>query len=91
MPTTKPIGTGDDRDFADGRDTVTYAVALPADAARGALTIVARMQYQAIPAAWARGLRATTAKASVSFLRMYDAAQNAPETLALTVATLDPQ
>ena len=86
---TRPVGIGNDEDFTGGRDVVTYAVALP-EGQRGALTITARLQYQAIPAAWANGLRASQAEESKAFLRMYDAAQNAPETLALTVATIDP-
>ena len=86
---TRPVGVGTDDDFTGGRDVVTYAVTLP-DSARGSLTIVARLQYQAIPAAWANGLRSSTTKPAQTFLRMYDAAQNTPETLAQTVATLDP-
>ena len=72
-----------------GRDTVTYALALP-ESARGALTVIARLQYQTIPAAWANALRTSTTGASRWFLRMYDAAPKTAETLALTVATVDP-
>ncbi len=86
---THPVGVGTDDDFTGGRDVVTYVAALP-DTARGALSIVARLQYQAIPAAWANGLRTSTTKESQSFLRMYDASQNQPETLAQTVATIEP-
>ncbi len=86
---TRPVGVVGDRNFANGRDTVTYAIALPPDSARGPLTIVARLQYQAIPSAWANGLRASATPASRAFLRMYDAAPNTPETLALTLATLE--
>ena len=86
---TRPLGAEGDRNFAGGRDTVTYALTLP-DSARGALTVIARLQYQAIPAAWANALRTSATKASQSFLRMYDAAPRDPETLALAVATVDP-
>lgn len=86
---TRPIGTGGDDDFTGGRDTVTYSVTLP-PAGQGALTVVARLQYQAIPVAWANALRGSATPASQSFLRMYDAAPKAAETLALGVATVDP-
>jgi len=86
---TRPVGTDGDRDFVSGRDTVTYSLTLPGSAG-AALTVVARLQYQAIPAAWAKALRTSTTGASRLFLRMYDAAPKAPETLALTVATVDP-
>lgn len=85
---TRPVGIGDDRNFVGGRDTVTYAISLPPDAARGALMVIARLQYQAIPTAWADGLRASQTRESRTFLQMYDKATNAPETLALTVATV---
>ena len=84
------MGTSDDRNFANGRDTVTCALTLP-ESARAALTVIARLQYQAIPAAWANALRTSATPASRSFLRMYDAAPKAPETLALAVATVDPE
>ena len=86
---TRPVGTDGDPDFASGRDVVTYALALP-ESAREALTVIARLQYQAIPAAWANALRASDTQASKSFLRMYDAAPRAAETLALAVAAVDP-
>lgn len=86
---TRPVGTGDDRNFVNGGDVVTYALALP-ESARGALTVIARLQYQAIPAAWANALRESNTRASQSFLRMHDAAPKAAETLALTAAAVDP-
>ena len=85
---TRPVGTDGDPDFVGGRDVVTYALALP-ESGRGALTVIARLQYQAIPAAWANALRASNTRASQSFLRMYDAAPKAAETIALAVATVD--
>lgn len=85
---TRPVGVDGDRDFTAGRDTVTYAVVLP-ESARGSLTVVARLHYQAIPAAWANSLRSSSTEASRTFLRMYDAASHAPETLASAVATVD--
>lgn len=84
---TRPVGIGDDQNFSDGRDKVTYAPSLPASAT-GALTIVARLRYQAIPPAWADGLRDSTTEEARTFLRMYDAMPKSPETLALTVATV---
>ncbi|MBX7184072.1 MAG: cytochrome c family protein [Vicinamibacteria bacterium] len=86
---TRPVGTAGDADFTDGRDVVTYALALP-EGRQGGLTVIARLQYQAVPPAWANALRASATPASRSFLRMYDAAAKTPETLAWTVATVDP-
>lgn len=85
---TRPVGVDGDRNFTAGRDTVTYALALP-KSARGALSVIARLNYQAIPAAWAQALRSSSTAASRSFMRMYDAAPNPPEILASAVATLD--
>lgn len=85
---TRPVGVDGDRNFTAGRDTVTYALTLPASA-RGTLNVVARLRYQSIPAAWAHSLRSSSSEASRTFLRMYDAASNAPETLASATATVD--
>jgi len=86
---TAPVGTQGDADFAAGSDTVTYDIELPADAPAG-LTLIARLFYQPIPPAWADGLRASETEESRDFLRMYDAADKAPESLATTVLVLDP-
>lgn len=85
---TRPVGVDGDDDFVDGRDTVTYSVALP-EGATGRLTIVARLYYQAIPPAWVDALRPSKTDEAASFVAMYDKADVGPETIALTVETVD--
>ncbi|MCC7012875.1 MAG: hypothetical protein IT454_09960 [Planctomycetes bacterium] len=85
---TRPVGIEGDGDFADGRDTVHYSLALPASAA-GNLTVIARLEYQTIPPGWADGLRDSKTPEAQTFLRMYDEAPKTAETLAIT-ATIVP-
>ncbi len=85
---TRPIGVEGDDDFADGRDTVTYSVALP-DGPAVPLTIVARFYYQAIPPAWVDALRSSKTDEASSFVAMYDRADVGPETIALTVESVN--
>lgn len=78
---TAPVGLGpDDDDFADGADTVTYALSLPPDS--GPLTLRARLGYQAVPPAWAEALRASDTDEARRFLELYDRTEAAPEILA---------
>jgi len=81
---TAPVGVNDD-DFGDGGDTVTYRVAAPGGSEQ--LVIVARLMYQPIPPLWADALRESKTPEAADFVRMYDAADSAPETIALTVET----
>ena len=85
---TRPIGTETDSSFAAGGDVVSYRVAIQEEA-QGTLTLVARLLYQPIPPAWADGLRDSKTPEAAAFLRMYDAADKAPETIALTVELVE--
>lgn len=80
---TAPMGVGDDPDFVAGGDTVHFAVPLPA--AAGRLTVVAFVRYQTIPPHWVTPLRSLEARECVDFVRMYDAADKAPELVAVAV------
>jgi hypothetical protein len=83
---TAPVGLGEhgDDDFVDGADTVTYAVALPADARA---TITARLCYQPVPPAWAAALEDSNTVEARRFLEMYRRIDFAPEILASAVFT----
>jgi hypothetical protein len=81
---TAPVGLDGDDDFAAGSDVVTYAVALP-PSAKDELRIVVNFVYQAIPPAWADGLRASGAERARTFLELYDRADPTPETLAVAI------
>jgi hypothetical protein len=80
---TVPVGTDGDADFVAGGDTVHYAVPWPAD--RGAATVVVWLLYQTIPPHWVAPLRAVDAEECRTFVRMYDAADRTPETVAVAV------
>ena len=85
---TAPMGLGDDADFEAGADLVHYRVKL--EGASGAsLTIVAWFLYQPVPPAWVDALRDVDTEECKRFVRMYDAADKTPETLALTVKILE--
>lgn len=80
---TAPVGVGDDKDFRPGEDTVHVDIALP----RGAgddLLVVAWLLYQPIPPAWVAPLRTVDTAEARRFVKMYDDAKPAPETLAVT-------
>jgi hypothetical protein len=81
---TLPVGTEDDADFADGGDVVRFRV--PANVARKDLVVVVWLLYQPVPPHWVDALRGVGAEETERFVRMYDAADKGPETLALTVA-----
>lgn len=83
-PETQPVGTGNDFDFTAGGDTVAYAVPVPASA-RGGLRIVAWLHYQSVPPAWVDALRQVDAEAAHTFVRLYDKADKAPETVAIGI------
>jgi hypothetical protein len=85
---TAPVGTDGDENFAAGEDRVRYRVSLP-EGTSGRLVVVAWLHYQTIPPEWVDPLRAVDADETDRFVRMYDAADKAPETLALTVGLLD--
>ncbi|MGE0141657.1 MAG: hypothetical protein AB7I19_15145 [Planctomycetota bacterium] len=80
---TVPTGVGEDEDFLPGEDTVQYRVKLGAGQQR--LSIVAWFLYQPVPPAWVEALRGTDTEEAKRFVRMYDEADKAPETLALDI------
>ncbi|HUR28745.1 MAG TPA: multiheme c-type cytochrome [Planctomycetota bacterium] len=83
---TAPVGVAGDADFTDGGDRVPYDLAI---AHEGPLTIVAWLRYQPIPPAWVAPLRASRTSEAAAFVRMLDAAQLEPETLALAILVVD--
>lgn len=87
---TSPAGIGDDPDFVAGSDTVQFRVPLPAAEAAGA-QVVAWLHYQPIPPAWVEALRTVDGEEARRFVRMYDAADKTPETVAVTTRRLTAQ
>ncbi len=85
---TAPVGIGSDLDFVGGSDLVSFDVALPADAPERGLQIVAWLHYQPVPPHWVDALRNVDAQAARAFVRMYDAADPRPETVAVAVRVL---
>ncbi len=79
---TRPVGVDGDDDFGPGRDTVSYRAALPDDAP-DELLVVVWLLYQTVPPAWVDPLRPIDTPETTRFVRMYDAADKTPETLAL--------
>jgi hypothetical protein len=86
---TAPVGTGEDADFAGGGDRTRYRVAVPAGAAGGGFVVVAWLLYQPVPPAWVDPLREVDSEEARRFVRMYDKADKAPETVGVTVAIVD--
>lgn len=83
---TRPVGTDGDLDFADGADVVTYDIALPETA--GDVLVIAQLQYQAIPPAWAASLSNSKTPESARFLAMYAKAKDRTENIATTTASV---
>ena len=83
---TKPVGTEEDDDFTDGRDTVTYAVELPDS--QQPLLVIARLLYQSIPPAWALALESSATEEAETFLHMYHTRVPTPEILAVVTASV---
>jgi len=77
---TAPVGIGNDFDFTAGGDTVHVAFPYEADAPRA--TVSVWVHYQTIPPHWVEPLRDVDADECRDFVRMYDAADRAPETIA---------
>ena len=84
---TRPVGIGSDIDFVPGGDSVAYRIAL-AEKPTGRVQVVAWLHYQTIPPAWADGLRNETGDAARRFVRLYDAADRDPETVAVVTASV---
>ena len=84
---TAPVGIGNDFDFTAGGDTVAFAIPLAARA--GLTTVVAWVRYQPVPPHWVDDLRALDDDSCRQFVTMYDAANKAPEQVA--VATREEQ
>jgi hypothetical protein len=80
---TAPVGIGADLDFTAGGDTVHFVIPFAADAAPA--NVVAWVRYQTIPAHWVDALRTVDADECRAFVRMYDAADKTPETVAVAV------
>ncbi len=83
---THPVATDGDEDFTDGSDVVTYDV--PIKETDGAVLIIARLQYQSIPPAWAASLAKSTTPEAARFLGMYARAKNEGETVAVKTANV---
>ncbi|MEQ1631648.1 MAG: hypothetical protein ABL997_04705, partial [Planctomycetota bacterium] len=84
---TMPVGIGSDLDFTAGGDAVGYRIALP-EGTRGRLQVVAWLHYQTVPPHWVESLRAETGEHAQRFVRLYDAADKTPETIAVETATV---
>ncbi|MDA0931875.1 MAG: hypothetical protein O3C51_00330 [Planctomycetota bacterium] len=82
---TAPAGVGDDPDFTGGEDRTCYRVALPDGVSGSGVVVVAWMHYQSVPPAWVDPLRDVQTEEAERFVRMYDAADKAPETVGVTV------
>ncbi|HEX5054354.1 MAG TPA: hypothetical protein VFZ65_21425 [Planctomycetota bacterium] len=78
---TAPQGVDGDEDFVGGSDTVAFRVALPARG-RGRLQVRATLYYQPVPPLWVDSLRSIDAEEAKAFVRMYDAADKTPDTVA---------
>ena len=76
-----PVGLAEDANFIGGSDTVAFDIEVPEEANN--LRIVAWLHYQSVPPVWVDALRDVDAEASRRFLRMYDAADKEPETVAV--------
>jgi hypothetical protein len=79
---TQPVGTKGDDDFEAASDVVSYDV--PIKDTEGALLLVARLQYQSIPPAWAATLAASKTPEAKLFLSIFARAENEGEAVALT-------
>lgn len=82
---TAPAGVGDDPDFIGGEDRTRYRVELPEGVSGSGVVVVAWMHYQSVPPAWVDPLRDVRTEEAERFVRMYDAADKAPETVGVTV------
>ena len=86
---TRPVGTDGDDDFGPGGDVVHYRLELPGLGSSRAV-IVAQLHYQAIPPAWADGLRDSGTSEAAAFLGAYDSLEKRPETIAVAVEFAEP-
>jgi len=85
---TASRGTEHDPDFTGGEDVVHFALAIGADERRR-LTVLVTLLYQSVPPAWVDPLREVDTPEARSFVAMYDAMPQEPETLALAVELVD--
>ena len=81
---TAPVGIGEDANFTDGGDRVSYSVHFN-EPHPERLIVVAWLRYQPMPPAWVDSLRSSRTPEAQAFLRMYAAAALQPETLALAI------
>ncbi len=84
---TRPVGIGADLDFTAGGDSVAYRTALPSGG-EGRIQVIAWLHYQTIPPAWADALRSEEGEAGKRFVRLYDAMDKQPETVAVVTKIL---
>ena len=84
---TIPVGIGSDIDFTAGGDAVGSRIDLP-ESAHGTLQVVAWLHYQTVPPHWVDALRGETGEHAARFVRLYDAADKTPETIAVVTATV---
>lgn len=80
---TAPVGTGTDLDFVAGSDSVSVVIPYPKKSPRA--TVTAWIHYQAIPPHWVEDLRTIDAPECRQFVRLYDAADKTPETIAAAI------
>lgn len=80
-PATRPYGIGNDDNFSDGGDRLTYEVALPGP---GEYSISASLRFQVISPRHAAELFQFQTAEVAAFQAMFDQADRSPETLATT-------
>ena len=85
--TTKPRGLEGDPNFTAGGDVVHCDIALPQDAPEDGLRVVVWLLYQPVPPGWVDALRGIDAPEARAFVDLYDAADPAPEKLAVAART----
>jgi hypothetical protein len=79
---TVPVSIGDDPNFADGKDRVTYRIPMP-EGVEGRLRVLAYLHYQTVPPLWVAPLRAVDHDDARRFVGYYDDADKTPETLGI--------
>jgi hypothetical protein len=81
VDSTAPLGVAGDTDFEAGGDRVRFSVPLEHDTPRG-VRVLAWLHYQTIPPAWVEPMRTLDDEECRTFVRLYDATDHVPETIA---------